>query len=318
MGAKKRSKSKIAVKTEGSHTKARRAEELRALFVNSAEADRGDAKTGVTKTEKSIAQTMATPTPTPTVPTAVTSSRATEKIHAPQFEKPVSKPRPELRTVISPNPYSPARRIDLAAKENERETAWWLGPALILGALALLAIGWFHVQRSGIVDRPVGHPTATLDSFTRETKSKIDFYRQQLGHRLNRDRVNVEILNSRVAPELDSELKPKMDRSMMRGVPLMQENYVDQNYGSRMKTEPVPMDHPDARIQYGLQEEQHRDEYDRRVQQEYLREFVENARRDGVKVVLDKEGNVVQVEEIRGGGSNSGRTPGGYSSGSDR
>ncbi len=314
MGAKKRSKSKIAVKTEGSQTKARRAEELRALFNESAEAERSQ----VTKTEKSVAQTMATPTPTPTVPTHATASQATAKIHAPVYEKPRTPPRVEIRTVISHTPYAAAKRVDLASKENDRETAWWLGPALIFGALAMLAIGWLHVQRSGIVDQPVGHPTAALNSIARETKSKIDFYRSQLGHRLNRDRVDVEILNSRVAPPLDPTLAPKVDRSMMRGVPLMQENYVDHNYGSRTKTEPVPVDHPDARIQYGLQEEQHRDEFDRRVQQEYLREFVENARRDGVKVVLDKEGNVVQVEEIRGMGSSSGRSPGGYSSGSAR
>lgn len=323
MSAKKRSKSKIAVKTEGSHTKARRAEELRALFNESADAGKSVVKTEVTKTEMSVAQTMATPTPTPTVPTHATSSNATGKIHAPAFEKSAPIPRPEIRTVISQKPYAAAKRIDLAAKERDRETAWWLGPALIIGALAMLAIGWLHVQRSGIVDQPVGHPTATMNSFARETKSKIDFYRNQLGHRLNRDRVNVEIMNSRVAPSLDATLSPKVDRSMMRGVPLMQENYVDQNYGSRMKTDPVPSDHPDARIQYGLQEEQHRDEFDRRVQQEYLREFVENARLDGVKVVLDKEGNVVQVEEIRGGGSGfngsgSNRSPGGYSSGSAR
>ena len=99
---------------------------------------------------------------------------------------------------------------------------------------------------------------------------------------------------------------------MMRGVPLMQENYVDQNYGAATRTEPVPVDHPDARIQYGLQEEQHREEFDRRVQNEYVKEFVENARRDGVKVVLDKDANVIEVTPIRG------RQPGSTSEGLSR
>ena len=112
-------------------------------------------------------------------------------------------------------------------------------------------------------------------------------------------------------------------KGMMNGVPLMQEGYVERNYGSkehgdsavrytsRDSTQPVSIDRPDARIQYGLQEEQHRAEFDRRVQQEYIREFVENARRDGVKVVLDQDANVISAEPLNPGdrGANS-RTPG--------
>ena len=311
MGSSKKSrKAKLQVRTEGHDTKVARAEELKALF------DQAAAPVIVEEPTKTSTRTSMTPTPTPTVPTGVSSSGVTNSGITQTRARPVvssaatAVTRPSIPTVISKQAYTPAKRIDYRGREetNDQETPWWLGPALILGAVALLAIGWFHIQQLGIVQKPVGHPTTALDSFSRDAKQKIDFYRAQLGHRLNRDRVNVEILNSRVAPSLETNLATRPDRSMMTGVPLMQENYVEQNFGPGTKTEPVHIDYPDARIQYGLQEEQHREEFDRRVEREYAREFVENARRDGVHVVLDKDGNVIRAEPI--GSSNSGRSPG--------
>ncbi len=322
MGSSKKSrKAKQKVKTESHDTKAARAEELKALFDQAAapvlpEPTPVRESPVLTSVKTTVTSTSMTPTPTPTVPTGVSVSGATNsgftqtRTRAGVAAAPNTVTRPPLPTVISKQSYKPAKRIDYRGREedSEQETAWWLGPSLILGAVALLAIGWFHIQQSGVVEKPVGHPTTALDSFSRDTKQKIEFYRAQLGHRLNRDRVNVEILNSRVAPSLEANLVPRVDKSMMSGAPLMQENYVDRNYGPGTKTEPVPIDYPDARIQYGLQEEQHREEFDRRVEREYVREFVENARRDGVRVVLDKDNNVIAVEPI---GSSSGRSPGG-------
>lgn len=324
MGSSKKSKkAKLKVKTEGHDTKALRAQELKALFDQAAApvlVEPVAEAPVLTAVKTTVTETSMTPTPTPTVPTGVSISGATNSGVTQTRVRPAAPvsntvTRAPLPTVISKQSYKPAKRIDYRGREedSEQETAWWLGPSLILGAVALLAIGWFHVQQSGVVQKPVGHPTTTLDSFTRDTKQKIDFYRAQLGHRLNRDRVNVEILNSRVAPSLEANLVPRADKSMMSGAPLMQENYVDHNYGPATKTQPVPIDYPDARIQYGLQEEQHREEFDRRVEREYVREFVENARRDGVRVVLDKDNNVIAVEPIRS--PSSGSSSGGFNSG---
>ncbi|CAN5597179.1 hypothetical protein BH10BDE1_BH10BDE1_31650 [soil metagenome] len=328
---KKRSKTRAAVADkEGIATKARRADELRSLFDSAQPEPAADSKPGtlsgsLTKTELSNqtfhARIKNTPTPTPTVPTEVTDSHPIGKsrtnVYVPTDQ---TQTRAPLRTVIAENPYRPARRLDSPTRRDEKEeTAWWLGPLLIVGALAMLAIGWFHIERSNMVAHPVGHPTSTLQSLTRETQDKINFYRTQLGHRLNRDRVNVEILNAQVAPALDVTATPKVDRSMLRGVPLMQENYVDQNYGgSRNHMEPVNIDHPDARIQYGLQEEQHHDEFDRRVQEQFKKDFVENARLDGVDVTLDEDGNVIRVAPIDPSSRAARRPANGYSSGAVR
>ena len=309
MGSKKRSK----IKTDEGTAK-RRNEDIRQLF---------DSPTEMTKAVR--IDTFKTPTPTPTVPTEVTDAVDLRKTRTQVVANTPSatEARPPLRTVISAVPYRPAKRIASAPRSESSRKDWWLGPALIVGAMLLLALGWMHIERSGTMATPIGHKTSTLEAVRRETQAKIDFYRNQLGHRLNSDRVGVEILNTRSAPGLEAGTAPQPDKSMMNGVPLMQESYVERNYGSkehgdsavrytsRDSTQPVPIDRPDARIQYGLQEEQHRAEFDRRVQQEYIREFVENARRDGVKVVLDQDANVISAEPINPNDRNAySRTPG--------
>lgn len=281
-----------------------RADELRAMLAAAPVIQPNQTQTtpSVTATVASMPAVVSRPmSPTP-------ASSATPTNSAPAPKKVCVTP---LRTVIAAKPYTPAKRVDLGAREREKKTPWWLGPALIATAILVLGLGWLNVQRSGLTKQPVGHPTTTLDSLTREARKKVAFYQKQLGHRLNSRRVAVELTNLRAAPPLDVSNVPRVDRSMMRGVPLMQENYVDQNYGSRNKVEPMSQDHPDARIQYGLQEEQERTEFDRRAEQEYIREFVENARRDGVHVRLDQDSNVIAVEPISG----ADRRPGAYDSG---
>lgn len=335
MGSKKRSKTKL----EGGTATANRKDHLRGLFDGaSSAAQPNQTRTEMTKAvhidmhtrhqagakNQSVAS-FATPTPTPTVPTEVPDSRTGRKSQTHVYDKTQTHTPAPVRTVISTEPYRAAKKVAPGARDLERKTDWWLGPLLVTAALLMLGLGWLHIERSGTIAHPIGHTTSTLEAVRRETQDKINFYRQQLGHRLNRDRVNIEILNNREAPKLDAAATPKLAPSMMNGVPLMQEGYVERNYGpreggdnnvrytSRDQTQPVPIDRPDARIQYGLQEEQHRAEFDRRVQQQYIREFIENARRDGVNVILDGEANVVGVEPISGSNVNTPRQPGSYS-----
>lgn len=303
MGSKRRKKNKISTPTMD-----HRSEEMRYL---------------------GLSATTATPTPTPTEPTEspLTPTQAT---HAPVTKSSLTNfsatnfsstktnhsGRTPLRTVISDAPYKPAKRVDVRADDGEPKADWWLGPVLVLAAALMMGLGWMHIQRSNLVANPVGHPSATSrDKADLELESKVKFYRSQLGHKLNRDRMKVEIENSTSAPKIDSLATRTVDRSMMAGVPLMQESYVQQNYGPGMKNQPVPVDHPDAKIHYGLQDSQDQQEFDRRVQAEYAREFVENARREGVKVTLDSNNNVIEVEALPGRGR---RQPGSYDQGSTR
>lgn len=50
--------------------------------------------------------------------------------------------------------------------------------------------------------------------------------------------------------------------------------------------------YPDARVQYGLQEEQAAQAWESEAQELYVREFIENAKRAGYEVGVDRKGNV--------------------------
>jgi hypothetical protein len=310
--ARAKQKQKQKLKDEGQETKARRAEELRSLF-DQAGAPLSAAPMALEKTQ------VTTNTPTPTVPSGVhtlKSGVSGVRTHRPELT--MTRTRPAERTVISSQPYRPAQRIDggadISSRTNsqiyaplpkKKETEWWLGPLLMLSALLLLGLGWLHIERNEIARQAVGHPT-TADR-ERERLDRIEFYRTQLGQRLNRSRVDTELKNERMAPRLSETDTPRAGDSMMRGVPLMPENY-ESRFQDRK--EPVHPDHPDARIQYGLQDEQHHDEFQKVVEREYVTEFVENARRQGYNIKLDKNLNVIDVTPVSGEGRRPGSSPG--------
>ena len=166
-----------------------------------------------------------------------------------------------------------------------------------------------NIERSATMRAARANPaTDSKRPVNSEDRSRVDFYRQQLGHRLNRQRVDVEVENVVRAPSLGITDAPKSDRAMMYGAPLMPEGYY--RTSPRDRSTPVHPDHPDARIQYGLQEEEHRDQFQQLADKAFAQEFISNARADGYDVTLDSEYNVIEVKNLPG----QSRVPGSASS----
>jgi len=297
MGAKQQ-KTK-AKQPDGKRTKVRKAEELRALF-DSANAESTNGYTD--------SRTL-TPTPTELTasrrPDAEESDRTKTSTAIPgrMFHQPQE--ATSLRTVISSQPYSPARRLDAPVRSQAEEkkedegSNRWLGPLLLVAAVFMGFVGYWNIERSATL-RSANVPIAAdaKRPVNSEDRSRVDFYRQQLGHRLNRQRVDVEVENVLRSPSLGMTDAPKTDRAMMYGVPLMPEGYYKTS--PRDRTTPVHPDHPDARIQYGLQEEEHRDQFQRLADKAYTQEFISNARANGYEVTLDVDYNVIDVQKVPG------------------
>lgn len=300
MGAKKKLKQAHSSKRE----KARRAEELKALF-EQAQAHQESAPNE---------STSSFVTPTPTLTELTESQKRVQKQEMTQtltatgdvrtYERP--KESTSLRTVIAHQPYSPARRLDQVPKApaaeviEEDQPNRGLGIALLCAAIFLGFVGYWNIQYSQKRTAVRTHQPAPSKGATAEDRVRVDFYRQQLGHRLNQQRVDVEVQNYTRAPSLSEADRPGVHQSnMMRGVPLAPQTVENTTgvYSSRFRTTPLSPDHPDARIYYGLQEEQHRDEYARQVDRHYVEEFVKNARREGLKVELDSDYNVIDVQK---------------------
>lgn len=292
-GKKHRNKTK----TQSRPTKSRREEELRALF-NGHDAHGAQASSSESGFSGSVTKTILdlTPTPTPT-PTATIPSAVTDRKRA-----------------RNPEAATESRTIDLQAaaqrkaqsrgqdRERDRQVAWWFGPLLILATILLFGFGWFHVQRP----KGINHRSGTLGIAAQKSdgdkdssvKQQVEYYKRQLGQRLNRDRIAVEIDNQLAAPQLRGGEAIVSHKPHINGVPLMPEGY--QPKSSRDRTEPVSIDHPDARIQYSLQEEQDRDEFQKKADKAYIKEFIDNARDEGFEVKLDSNLNVISVEPYHG------------------
>lgn len=297
MSAKKNAKEKQ--RSDGKRTKARRAEELRALFESSDRVEYTDDKTLTpTPTELTASRRPKEADGDLTKTRTATSSPAALRI----YERPQE--ATSLRTVVSNQPYSPARRIDVPvrpqAKEKEQDDSnRWLGPLLLVAALFMGFVGYWNIERSAAMRAAKSIPaTDAKRQVNSDDRSRVDFYRQQLGHRLNRQRVDVEVENVVRSPTLGISDVPKSDRAMMYGAPLMPEGYY--RTSPRDRSTPVHPDHPDARIQYGLQEEEHRDQFQQMADKAFTQEFISNARANGYDVKLDSEYNVIDVKVLPG------------------
>lgn len=299
MGAKQKVKQTKASRRE----KARRAEELKALFEQN-EASRA------TSTQEPTSSYV---TPTPTLTELTESQKAIRSDELTQTKSAFSsvsyeKPREatSLRTVVAAQPYSPARRLDqpaiapATAAKRESEPNRGLGLAL-LGAAALIGfLGFWNVRYSQNQAALRQNPNQSKSSaVVKDERARVEFYRQQMGHRLNQQRVDVEVQNFIQAPSLAVGERAGENRSSVTsGLPLAPATIENTTggYASRNRTTPLPPDHPDARVYYSLEEEQHRDEYTRQVNRDYVNEFVRNAEREGLKVRVDGDYNIIDVE----------------------
>jgi len=131
-----------------------------------------------------------------------------------------------------------------------------------------------------------------------EHRARVDFYREQLGRKLNRDRVKAELMNQGEAPELSSRsLGSEGTDLMLQGLPLQQEGSHIYEV-SRRGIGRTDENSPDQRIQHGLIEQQDRLAWEKAAERSAVDEFLANARAQGYKVILDKNLNVIDVKVL--------------------
>jgi hypothetical protein len=167
-----------------------------------------------------------------------------------------------------------------------RDKTPWL---FLVPAFALVAFVWF--------DDASEHPT-TRSPFSQTQRSdedeyarRVDEHRKLTGWKMNRERADVEIQNHFSAPPIAYDAAKKKAPDMMAGLPLAGESH------PRAQDAPKPRgisaDYPDTRIQYGLREEQEARYVDQKIEQQFVDEFIENARREGYDLSVQQDGTVV-------------------------
>ncbi len=188
-------------------------------------------------------------------------------------------------SVGTPTSVTKLKKNEDAKKQTRTAKASAL--VLLVAAISLIAYGLLSTETS-----MTSQTAARKSALTPEQiQERLSYYRTITGGKLNRDRIDVQIQNFKTAPNLgalDQKVKPP---SVMDGLPLQGE--------TRAKnTKDLPYDptYSEAKIAYGLQEEQERIKFEKLAREAWIQEFIDNARRDGVDVKIDDFGNVTTRE----------------------
>lgn len=312
-----------------SSTSARRAQEIRDLFERSEE-----------KTLAILPQAKVEVDEEKTIPLSPIAHKHQERANHGEDTRLIAPPRRPSKAqrpedaVVSNEAYKPAVRIngpqsdldgghasdvydattrvqvlgknaDALAKQGDVEESKW--PSLVLWTLVAIAIVGLYFWQS-----PQGVPQKLAEIGGQrpgeisvpESRERVSFYRSHLGNVLNRQRVDVELENFNKSPITALDVSTRETTRPMLGVPLTQEGQPTIDRGQLV---PVSPDHPDARIQYSLQEEADREAWTKKANDQYVKDFLANARAQGLDVILDKDLNVIEVRPYRPGTSGPSR-----------
>jgi hypothetical protein len=192
---------------------------------------------------------------------------------------------------IDPSRVEPASP---APKKKKKESSALLPMLCVAAALGLGAFALLGGTPSGVISKVDGQKLTP-----QQLQERIAYHQKTTGWKLNNERIETQIENHYQAPGLPYNAQKVKPPDMMNGLPLEGEHNLRE--GSRDKTLPVNPSYADAKIMYGLQEEQDLIETEKRARQEYIKEFISNAAKDGYAVDIDEFGNV-QASKLKGQG----------------
>ncbi len=186
-----------------------------------------------------------------------------------------------------PNDASPSR-------------TYWLESLFLFSAISIFGFVWMSGMRSGFFESASEGLVHERDR--QEFRERVERHRLLTGAKINRERIDVEIRNEQLAPRLPEGARPTpqterpfgASNAAPQGVSygLSLEGEQHHRKSSRDRLESLNPNYPDARILMTLQDEQEGIVWEKKAQQLYIKEFLANAAKQGVKLRVDKDGNV--------------------------
>lgn len=124
-----------------------------------------------------------------------------------------------------------------------------------------------------------------------EREQKIEYYKRQLGEKLNRSRTLAEHQMLKESQQPSSNYHQEAGyRQSVEGLPL---DYEKKTYAPRDPSKLAEAYLPDQRVAYDLQEEQNAEFWEEEAQRKFLREYLLNARAQGYDLAIDSNYNVI-------------------------
>jgi hypothetical protein len=259
-----------------------------------------------------------------TEPSAERDAKSAQKI-APRFEQKTDQRTAELKS--EPKPMKPGKKVRLdtirvqetvvgpketsakpdvtsasqlrhkartgsetSASRRPKQQSNSVRYALLILAIAVIG---FAVKAQLASNQKAAAVSAEAEPPSDVLNDRVAFHREEVGRKLNRERLNVQYQNGIEGARLPQVIKKVPDTDMLIGVPLVEESAARER--SRDRHEQVNPSYADTYVQYSLQEQQQINEWEKTAQKEYVDEFIANAARAGYKVKVDKLGNVSVV-----------------------
>lgn len=134
------------------------------------------------------------------------------------------------------------------------------------------------------------------------TIGRINMHMQNIAKARELRQLQVQADNAEMAPAIDNEsaaLASLIDRDRKFGVDLVQEAHQEEVLDQTKNDEGMDLsDLPDEKVNIRLLHRKWLNEYDKRLNKQYVNAFLENARDAGYEVLLNDNLDVVQVKRI--------------------
>lgn len=174
-----------------------------------------------------------------------------------------------------------------ASKKHRKDEASW--PLILASAIFLLGVY--------LVFNAITKGTAQVEEIADprqaelEREQRVEYYKRQLGERINRSRTLAEHQMTKEARQAPPRYQQESGyRQSVEGLPL---DYEAVSYAPREQSQQVQYDLPDHKIAYDLRDEQNADFWVEEAQRKFLREYLLNARAQGYDLVIDSNYNVI-------------------------
>ena len=124
-----------------------------------------------------------------------------------------------------------------------------------------------------------------------ERQQKIEYYKRQLGEKLNRSRTIAEHEMIKESQKSAPSYHQEADyRQSVEGLPL---DYEPVTYAPRDSSKYAENYLPDQRVAYDLQDDQNAEFWEEEARRKFLRQYLLNARAQGYDLAIDTDYNVI-------------------------
>lgn len=170
-------------------------------------------------------------------------------------------------------------------KPRKEEATW---PLYLAAAIFLLGV---YLVVNAL--KPKGQPIAEPDPRQAQLEhyQKVQFYKKQLGQKLNRERTYAEheLTSEQEQPQTVAAQTYSQEASV-DGLPM---DYEKQDWSHRDESKEVENYRPDQRVAYNLRDDQQQEFWEEEAQRMFLRQYIINARQQGYDVAIGSDYTVI-------------------------